>query len=286
MNVFGGDPTAFRTMATINASTWKQGTSVTPSIASLPYVEIDESSLRVTPYTIQGYGVVYEDGAAYQTQFTYYGRFNTSSQSVFLNSSITGANLATPELGGFSIQGISLKASDFLGDPSAAARKMLQGNDEITGTAFDDVLDGYLGNDVINAGAGNDQIYGGAGRDYLAGDAGSDSFFVETSSAGYWTYRPQASDTVWFTQSGTAKIKGRKRSVTYSYVDNDYDVIRDFNPAEDTISTHGGTVDDVHTYQENTAAGIVIFERDTNNVMAVLSGINDQQFMAVNNQAW
>ena len=273
-------------MATFNASAFKVGTSITPSVAALPYVEIDEASLRLTARTIQGYGTVYEGDTAYQAQFTYYGRFNTSSESAFLNSSITGANLATPNLGAFSVHGINLKASDFLGDPSAAARTMLRGNDKIIGTAFDDKIDAYLGNDVINAGAGNDRIYGGAGRDYLTGGAGADSFFVETSSAGYWTYRPKAGDNIWFTQAGTAKIKGKKRSVTYSYVDNDFDVIRDFNSAEDTMYTRGGTVDDVHTYMENTAAGIVVFDRETDNVMAVLSGMNDNSFMAVDNQAW
>ena len=37
---------------------------------------------------------------------------------------------------------------------------------------------------------------------------------------------------------------------------------------------------------ENTAAGIVVFDRETDNVMAVLSGMNDNSFMAVDNQAW
>ena len=50
----------------------------------------------------------------------------------------------------------------------------LDGNDTITGTAYDDVIDGGNGNDVITGGPGNDVIEGGNGNDTLTGSAGND----------------------------------------------------------------------------------------------------------------
>ena len=95
-------------MATINASNWKEGIEIAPYVSALPYVELDESSLRYTATTWQGYGTVYDGGIGYQTQFTYYGKFDYTSQSSILDSYITGANLATQSLGSFSIQGMRL----------------------------------------------------------------------------------------------------------------------------------------------------------------------------------
>lgn len=48
------------------------------------------------------------------------------------------------------------------------------GNDAITGTSADDVLDGGDDNDRLVGNAGNDVVYGGNGEDYLAGGAGND----------------------------------------------------------------------------------------------------------------
>ena len=48
------------------------------------------------------------------------------------------------------------------------------GNDTITGTAFNDTIDGGNGNDTITGGPGNDRIEGGNGNDTLTGSAGDD----------------------------------------------------------------------------------------------------------------
>ncbi|HEY9690816.1 MAG TPA: Calx-beta domain-containing protein, partial [Oculatellaceae cyanobacterium] len=45
----------------------------------------------------------------------------------------------------------------------------------ITGTPYDDVLQGFAGNDTLIGGAGNDSITGGAGNDILIGGASNDS---------------------------------------------------------------------------------------------------------------
>jgi hypothetical protein len=48
------------------------------------------------------------------------------------------------------------------------------GNDTITGTAFDDRINGGNGNDTVTGGPGNDVIEGGNGNDTLTGSAGND----------------------------------------------------------------------------------------------------------------
>ena len=54
------------------------------------------------------------------------------------------------------------------------------GDDTITGSAFDDSLFAGNGNDTVYGGAGNDRIYGGQGNDALFGGAGSDDLYGNT----------------------------------------------------------------------------------------------------------
>ncbi len=43
------------------------------------------------------------------------------------------------------------------------------GNDPLTATAFDDVLEGGDGDDRLQVGAGPDRLFGGAGNDVIIG---------------------------------------------------------------------------------------------------------------------
>jgi Ca2+-binding RTX toxin-like protein len=56
------------------------------------------------------------------------------------------------------------------------------GANQITGTAFDDVLVGNAGNDTLNGGAGNDTLNGGAGADTLQGGADDDTFLFASTA--------------------------------------------------------------------------------------------------------
>jgi Ca2+-binding RTX toxin-like protein len=58
------------------------------------------------------------------------------------------------------------------------------GNDTITGSPADNVLDGGPGNDTIAGGAGNDILRGGPGDDTLRGDAGDDTFDEGSAASG------------------------------------------------------------------------------------------------------
>lgn len=93
----------------------------------------------------------------------------------------------------FQVTGLEVPVSQFVSwvqsnATTTALTSMFSGNDELTGSQFDDYLLGYgghdylfggEGSDTLKGGGGNDHIYGrstaGAdGRDYLYGDEGSD----------------------------------------------------------------------------------------------------------------
>lgn len=59
------------------------------------------------------------------------------------------------------------------------------GNDVINGGGDDDYLSGGAGNDVINGGSDDDTLLGGAGADTLTGGGGEDSFVFSAASDGY-----------------------------------------------------------------------------------------------------
>ena len=56
--------------------------------------------------------------------------------------------------------------------------------ENLTGSAFNDVLIGDAGNNVLDGGAGNDSLDGGAGNDFLDGGAGTDRASYTTASVG------------------------------------------------------------------------------------------------------
>jgi len=96
------------------------------------------------------------------------------------------------------------------------------GNDRITGSRFNDSLDGGAGNDRLRGGAGNDDITGGAGNDRLHGCAGDD---VLNGGAGHdRLYGGAGSDTFVFDSA---------------LVQANHDRILDFSSAEDVIQLDG-----------------------------------------------
>jgi Ca2+-binding RTX toxin-like protein len=60
----------------------------------------------------------------------------------------------------------------------------LDGNDVITGSAFDDTLNGGKGNDTLIGGAGHDTLSGDFGVDILQGGAGDDDYHVNLAQSG------------------------------------------------------------------------------------------------------
>lgn len=272
-------------MATLNASNSRLEIEITPHVGALPYVEIDQGSLQYTSLTMRGNGVVNENGVDHLVQFTYYGKFNYSSERAVFGSHVTGVNLASPTAGAFSVQGLNLQMRDFLGDPSTAAAKMLEGHDQITGSSFNDTLDGYFGDDVIYGGAGSDLIIGGLGRNDLYGQGGADTFRLDIGNGPAW-YSAKFAPQTGFVLDVSTSGKGRKRQ-TRVLVDSDYSLLSDFSLTEDMIQYGGMSAAGVQYAPANevdvrggSAPGLVFFAPNSNNVIGYLPGVTEQMYLA------
>lgn len=60
--------------------------------------------------------------------------------------------------------------------PNRVMHGLMQGDDTVTGSKFNDSLWGFGGNDTMDGKAGNDYLYGHAGDDTLTGGKGADHF--------------------------------------------------------------------------------------------------------------
>ena len=123
------------------------------------------------------------------------------------------------------------KPSDFVDflslQPSSVAKKILKGKDKITGSSFNDFLDGFKGKDNIKGGDGDDEIIGGGGGDKLFGDNGKD---ILKGGGG--------AD---FLDGGKGKNKliGGKGSDTFVFNKKGISIVKDFNPLEDFVDLPG-----------------------------------------------
>lgn len=68
------------------------------------------------------------------------------------------------------------KAFSFDKSPNRVMHGLMQGDDVVVGSKFDDSLWGFNGNDILKGGLGDDFLYGHAGNDRLTGGKGSDHF--------------------------------------------------------------------------------------------------------------
>jgi len=70
-------------------------------------------------------------------------------------------------------------------DADLAARILLNGSDDISGSSGADIISSYAGNDVIRGLGGNDKLYGMSGNDTIDGGAGTDSALYAGSSSNF-----------------------------------------------------------------------------------------------------
>jgi hypothetical protein len=162
------------------------------------------------------------------------------------------------------------------------------GNDQLTGTSLSDRLDGGPGDDLIIGGSGNDQIIDSSGRNYIQGEGGADIFFLPVfGSAGYWSRSVSDSDLWWDTRQVKRKYRvrrnGRKttktRLVTEYYIDNELNIISDFNPAEDELyEQNGDGVYGVENFGDG-GYGISLWDGSELNCYAYLNGVTEAQYL-------
>ena len=134
------------------------------------------------------------------------------------------------------------------------------GNDTLFGGADNDTLDGGNGNDLLDGGRGNDLMTGGSGRDVLLGSDGDDTLIGGANN-----------DTL---------TGGNGRDTFVLSVGDGVDTITDFD-SKDLIGLAGGL-----GIGELSFVGSDIFVTDTNEVLAILTGIdtnslNSSQFVLV-----
>jgi RHS repeat-associated protein len=147
--------------------------------------------------------------------------------------------------------------------------------DFLVGTRGNDVLDGDGNEDILAAGAGNDRLFGGEDDDLLFGDYGND-FLVGVAAE---TPNP-GGDEVDILIGGRGADVFVLGDATQSYYEDvlgesgldDFALIRDFVPTEDTIQIHGNSRD--YQLDRNPSGlpdGTAIFYRQTD-LISIIEG--------------
>lgn len=98
-----------------------------------------------------------------------------------LSSNITNiesVSIGTAILGGAGTAAININANNVNNALNIIGNA---GINKLTGTNFDDTLNGGLGNDTLNGGGGDDTLYGDVGLDLLSGGSGNDTFVFNTA---------------------------------------------------------------------------------------------------------
>ena len=93
----------------------------------------------------------------------------------------------------------------YTGHDRAVLVAALGGDDRITGTPFNDTLDGGAGHDQLFGGAGVDHLIGGAGTDWLKGGAGNDEISGDAGTDGI---RGDAGDDLLDGGAGSDDVRG------------------------------------------------------------------------------
>ena len=127
---------------------------------------------------------------------------------------------------------------------NAAGTDTLSGFENLTGTAFDDVLTGSSGSNVLIGLNGNDTLNGGGGADTLIGGAGNDTYVVDNASDIVTENSGQGTDTI-------------QSSVTYTLSSD----------VENLSLTGSGNINGTGNALDNAVTG-----NSGNNVLAGLAG--------------
>lgn len=140
----------------------------------------------------------------------------------------------------FAIHG---KAGDDVMDFTNSGMKLSiyaeQGNDNITGSAFNDMIDLSTGDDFADGGAGNDVITAGPGNDAVVGGSGNDTFNTAKTFDGYDQFTGgSGTDTVAYSSRTVGVVIGT--TAAEDFIDDDVETIKG-GKASDSIDFGSGT---------------------------------------------
>src|SRR4028119_877845 len=202
-------------------------------------------------------------------------RLSLTGVSNPVNGSVTFSNsnvIFTPSTNFTGDASFNYSISDGFGGTSSATVNVAvggnqmggSGNDTLTGTAGNDLLNGGNGNDSLIGNAGNDTLIGGNGNDSLIGNAGNDLL-----NGG------NGSDTLRGGLGNDTLIGGLGPDVFVFAALEGTDTITDFSLGSDKIGLTGGL-----TFGNLSFSGNQI--RIGSEVLAVLTGVNTNTLTASN----
>lgn len=137
----------------------------------------------------------------------YYGSFSYNGSGDLVGGTLTSTDLfynggKVYALTGGSYNVVTVKNYVESLNAQGLLQYLFAGNDQVNGSPFADILNGYAGNDTINGNGGNDALRGGIGNDLLNGGTGADNMAGGDGSDIY--YVDNALDTVTETNANSS----------------------------------------------------------------------------------
>jgi hypothetical protein len=202
-------------------------------------------------------------------------RLSLTGVSNAVNGSVTFSNgnvIFTPSTNFTGNASFNYSISDGFGGTSSANVSVAvggtqmggNGNDTLTGTAGNDLLNGGNGNDSLIGNAGNDTLIGGNGSDFLVGSAGNDLLNGDNGS-----------DTLRGGLGSDILTGGNGEDIFVFASGEGIDTITDFSLGTDKIGLTGAL-----TFGNLSFSGNQI--RIGSDVLAVLTGVNTNTLTASN----
>jgi trimeric autotransporter adhesin len=149
------------------------GTNYAIRMDEVDFSEILDGELTMTPTEIRS---TYPGTGNY---IAFLGSFTFDENDDLSGGTLTGIVEYEDGILLYTISGLSIDALTFAswvenGEAILAKIVGLAGADQVTGSPFDDLLEGWGGNDAINGGLGADDLFGMDGNDALHGGDGDD----------------------------------------------------------------------------------------------------------------
>jgi Ca2+-binding RTX toxin-like protein len=150
------------------------------------------------------------------------------------------------------------------------------GDDNITCTAADELIDALAGNDTINAGAGDDVIFGSAGNDVIEPMAGDDTIYAGAGDDDITFYSIQSGTKSIFGGDGTDELRctGGGTNVAELGIDTTFSLAA--NSIENIVNCGGPSLGDDKLVDNQSADNVWDFSgMNMDNIMVFSGSGND-----------
>ena len=144
------------------------------------YAQADMRNLGASYGSVTSYSSDHISLSNYPYAATYYGSFK------FSNTGLSGGTITgykhwmngklSYEVSEVKVSAMTVNKYLNKGDGNSVQSYVLSGNDNITGSIYNDYIKAWAGNDVVNGNQGSDTLEGGLGADILTGGKDADVF--------------------------------------------------------------------------------------------------------------